>query len=421
MTDSTPVQTAVMREGRLGRDFWFLWVGQGLSMVGSEIVVVAAPFVAIAALHASAIQIGLLSTVQTLAFLVVTLPAGLFVDRVGARRIMWWANLARALIAGSIATLIMADELNFLSFLLLVAIAGCFAVLFDVAYPTLLPRIVEKDLLGRANSRLSGTQSVAQVVGPPVGGVLVGAVGSAFAFMADGLSFVVSLVTMSLMRGGRNSDQSPPAVSSDSGWLRNLHVGIRFVWRQRVLRAGMLWSGSANIFVVMVETIGVLYLLRELKLSAEVVGVLLAFGAVGGVLGAVAVGRVNRVLGSSRATWMAMTVFALPGLLMPMAESGPRVILFGLGWVSWTMSATIASINLLTYRQKVAPEGTLGQVNAAVRWVTWGTLPVGGIVGGVLGSAIGVHTTLWVGVIGGCCSGLWLFFSPLRTARDLTL
>nr|WP_279538873.1 MFS transporter [Allobranchiibius sp. GilTou38] len=399
------------------RDFWLLWAGQGLSMVGSEVVIMAAPFVAVIVLHASALQIGILSAVQTLAFLLITLPAGIVVDRVGARRTMWWANLARTGLAGTTALLLASRHLTFGTFVILTAVAGCSAVLFEVAYPTFVPQIVDAKRLTGANSRLTGTQSMAQVLGPPSGGALVGAVGPAGAFLVDSLSFVVSLITLGLIR----KPQCDNRIEKSTAGVRSRSVvaGMTFVWRDRILRAGMLWSGCANIFVVMVETMGVLFLLHELRFSAAVVGALLAAGAAGGVVGAVLVRRVNRLLGSGRATWLMMTAFSLPGLVIPLTGHGPRAVLFGIGSASWAMSATITSVNLLTYRQGVAPGGMLGQVNAAVRWVTWGTLPAGGVLGGLLASRVGVRKTLWVAVVGGCCSGLWLLFSPLRTMREL--
>jgi len=402
---------------RLGRNFWLLFGGQGLSLVGSETVIVAAPVVAVTVLHASAIQIGILSAAQTVAFLLVALPAGLLVDRVGAWPAMWWSDAVRTVLAGSVAVLVWTSHLGFAGFAVLTAATGAFAVLFDVAYPTFLPQVVPRDLLPSANSRLSGMQSVAQVSGPPVGGVLVGAAGPGGAFLLDSISFVMSLASLGVI--GRPRRVEPDERAAREPWFRALTNGLRFVWSERILRAGILWSGTANIFVVMVETMGVLYLLRNLRFSAALVGLLLAFGAAGGVLGALLVRRINAALGTNRATWMAMTIFALPGLLIPLAQRGPGALLFGIGWMSWSLSATLTSINLMTYRQRVTPGPMLGRVNAAARWVTWGTLPAGGLIGGLLGSWIGVHTTLWLAVVGGCLSGLWLFFSPLRTGMSL--
>jgi predicted MFS family arabinose efflux permease len=191
--------------------------------------------------------------------------------------------------------------------------------------------------------------------------------------------------------------------------------------RDPILRKAVAWSGSANFFVIMVESLGPVFLIRTVHLRPGYVGLLLALGAVGGVVGGLTSGLLARRVGSARISWLSMTVFALPGLLIPMAQSGPRVLLFAVGWMSWTFSSTLCFIALTSYRQAICPPELLGRVNASARWIVWGTLPLGGLAGGALGSAIGVRPTLWIAVIGGCCSGLWLFFSPLRGMRDIPM
>jgi predicted MFS family arabinose efflux permease len=197
-----------------------------------------------------------------------------------------------------------------------------------------------------------------------------------------------------------------------------IRAGLAYVVREPILFKGVLWSGCANFFVIMVESLGAVFLVRTLHLRPSYVGLLLALGAVGGVAGGLASGWFARRFGAARVCWLSMTVFSLPGLLIAAAGSGWSVLLFAFGWMSWTFSATMCSVALLSYRQAICPPELLAPVNATSRWINWGTLPLGGIAAGVLGSAIGVRPTLWIAVIGGCASGLWLFFSPLRGMRD---
>lgn len=417
-----PDGKSLHRTPRATRGFVSLWTGQAVSMVGSEITIVAAPVVAVTVLGVSAAQVGLLSAAQTVAFLLVALPAGLLADRLGPLSVMLGSSLARFLFAAMVCVLLASHHLTFSVFLVLTALSGGCLVLYEVAYPTVIPKLVPPPGLASANAKLGATQSIAQVLGPSAGGFIVGFAGAAVAYLIDAFSFLVSLATLAFVRRGKTADTAVDPV----GELRPPHradltAGLRFLMRDRILRAGMLWSGTANIFVVIVETIGTLYLLRTLGLSPAVVGVLLASAAAGGVAGALLLGPISRILGSSRATWLAMTLFALPGLLIPMAGHGASVVLFAVGWVSWSFSATIASINLLTYRQQNSPPEILGRVNACYRWVSWGTLPLGGLLGGGLATWVGVRATLWIAVSGGCASGLWLLFSPLRDHRDLPL
>lgn len=412
---------AARRRGRdvdARRDFGLLWVGQTVSLAGSQATLVAAPVVAVTVLHASPGQVGLLSAAETAAYLVIALPAGVLVDRIGPRVVMAGANLMRLLLTACLAVLLAGHLLSFSLFLTATALAGGFGVLFDVAYPTLVPSLVPSDSLLSANARLSATQAGTQVVGPGAGGFVVGLAGATIAYVVDAASFLVSLATLGLIRKPRAAGLAM-AEAGKVGFGTALTAGLRYSLRDGILRAGMLWSGTANVFVIVVESIGVLYLLRSLGLSPAAVGVVLALGALGGVAGGVAAGTMSRAIGSSRVTWMAMTLFALPGLLIPLSGQGVREGLFAVGWIAWTFSATLASINLSAYRQQTCPPELLGRVNACVRWVTWGTLPLGGLLGAGLASWIGVRATLWVGVVGGCASGLWLLFSPLRLQRDL--
>jgi MFS family permease len=169
----------------------------------------------------------------------------------------------------------------------------------------------------------------------------------------------------------------------------------------------------------MVETIGPVYLIRSIHLQPGYVGLLLALGAVGGVVAGSLSGVLARRIGSARISWLSMTAFTLPGLLIPMARPGWWVLSFAIGWMSWTFGSTLCGVAVASYQQATCPPELRGRVSGAARWVTWGTLPLGGLTAGALGSALGAHATLWLAVIGGCLSGLWLYFSPLRHMRDL--
>jgi predicted MFS family arabinose efflux permease len=279
------------------------------------------------------------------------------------------------------------------------------------------------------NGKLGTSMSAAQVAGPGLGAALVGLVGAAKAMAGDALSYVASAATLVLMRtpqkaeslqDSQESQESPGAQASPLPKIRaQIAEGLRYVARDPILRKAVAWSGTANFFVIMVESLGPVFLVRTLHLRPGYVGLVLAAGAVGGIVGGLASGRLARRLGSARVSWLSMTLFALPGLLIPMAGPGWWTLLFAAGWTSWTFSATVCAISMNSYRQATCPPALLGRVNAAARWVTWGTLPLGGVVGGVLATAIGVRQTLWAAVVGGCLSGLWLYFSPLRGLRDI--
>lgn len=415
MTDSATEQRPTLWRHR---DFLLLWGGQTVSEIGSQITVLAMPLVAIVVLHATAFEVGLLAAAETVAYLLVSLPAGALVERLGKRQVMVWTDLARLLVIGSVPVAYWADALTLGQLYAVALLTSVLSVFFSVAYPAYLPTLVDRDQLMDGNGKLGTTQSFAQIAGPGLGAALVGLFGAAAALTADAVSFLASAGGLLAIR----TKEPRAAEQSDAErqpFREQIRDGVNYVWREPILLRGVLWSGSANFFVIMVESLGPVFLVRDLHLRPGYVGLLLGLGAVGGVAGGLSSGWLARSIGSARVCWLSMTVFALPGLLIPAAGPGVRVLLFAVGWMSWTFSATVCAISLLSYRQATCPPELLARVGATSRWVNWGTLPLGGVVGGVLGSTIGVHQTLWIAVIGGCASGLWLFFSPLRGMRDI--
>jgi predicted MFS family arabinose efflux permease len=404
------------------RDFLLLWGGQAVSQAGSQVTILALPLVAIVLLHATTLQVGLLSATATSAYLLVSLPAGVVADRVAKRTLMLASDAAQLVVIGSVPLAYAAGVLS-LGQLYVVALAtSILDVFFLVAYTSYLPVLVAPEQLMDGNGKLAATQSLAQVAGPGLGALLVGVAGAALAMGSDALSFAVSAACLLAIRRrepkasrGRDAGREP----GRAGFRAEVGAGLRYVLREPILRHAVAWNGTANFFVIMVETLGPLFLIRTVHLRPAYVGVLLALGAVGGVTAGVMARPLIRRIGSARIAWVSMTVFALPGLLIPLAGPGWWVLLFAAGWISWTFSATLCGIALVSYQQATCPPELRGRVSAAQRWINWGTLPLGGLAGGALGTAIGVHATLWLAVIGACASGLWLYLSPLRGQRDL--
>jgi MFS family permease len=393
-----------------------LWSGQTVSQVGSQVTVLALPLVAIVILKATTFEVGLLSAATTSAYLLVALPVGVLADRVSRRRLMLVSDLAQFAIIGSVPLAYMAGVLTLGQMYAVALIASVFSVLFSVSYTSYLPSVVGEDRLVEANGKLSTTQSVAQIAGPGFGALLVGLLGAALAMTADALSYLVSAACLLTIRSSEPAIAAPSRRQPLRGQIAD---GLRYVLRDPILRNGVAWSGTANFFVIMVETLGPVFLVRTLHLHPAYVGVLLALGAVGGVGGGMLSGPLSRRFGSARMAWISMTAISLPGLLIPLARPGGWTLLFAVGWISWTFGATICGVALVSYQQATCPPEMRGRVAATARWINWGTLPLGGLACGVLGSVLGVRPTLWLAVIGGCCSGLWLFFSPLRGLRDI--
>lgn len=400
------------------RDFLIFWGGHSISSIGTQVTIVALPLAAIVLLKASAFEIGLLSAADTSAYLLAALPAGLLADRVNIRRLMVCCNICLVIVIGSVPAAWAARVLTLGQLYVVALISSVFGVVLLVSSASYLPALVKTDQLMDGNGMLSTSDSFAQVAGPSLASLLVGLFGAAMAMAGDAISYVVVVVSLLLIR--RREQRDGQARQHERPSFRGqMAEGLRFVTREPILRMATAWSGSVNFFVIMVETLGPVYLVRNVHLRPAYVGLLLALAAVGGVAGGLLSGALSSRLGSARIAWLSMTVLPLPGLLIPLAGPGWRVMLFALGWMSWTFGSTVGNIALLSYQQRTCPPAILGRVNAATRWIKWGTLPLGGIAGGALGTTLGVHLTLWLAVIATCVAGLPVVFSRLRKMREL--
>jgi len=406
------------------RDFLLLWGGQTVSEMGSAITLLALPLTAVVVLRASTLQVGLLTSAATAAFALIALPAGALVDRQAKRRLMIWCDAARLVIIGSVPVAAALGVLTLAQLYVVAATAGVCTVFFDVSYQSLLPVLVAKEDLVDGNGKLGATQSFAQVTGPGIGGGLVGLVGAAGAMTADAISYAVSVVSLLAIRAReepapRNQQEPRTAPEHRPGLRAEIAEGLSFVLRHPILRKIVACTGTANLFGGMATALEFVFLIRVLHVRPADTGLLIAVASLGGVAGGVLSGRLAAAIGSARIIWFSMLVLGLPQLLIPLAEPGWRVAAFGVGMAAFAFAAVVYNVAQVSYRQSICPPRLLGRMNAAVRWVVWGTLPLGGVLGGTFGTLFGVRPTLWIGFAGSWAAGFWVFFSPLRHLRDV--
>jgi MFS family permease len=397
------------------RNFLLLWGGQTVSEMGSAVTQLALPLIAVVVLGASTFEVGLLTAAATLPFALIALPAGAIVDRRPKRWLMIWCDVARMLIIGSVPLAAAFGALT-LGHLYAVAVtAGVCTVFFDVSYQSYLPVLISKEALVDGNGKLGATQSFAQVAGPGLGGGLVGLFGAATAMAADAISYAVSVASLLAIR----AREEPPRLDQRRRLRTEIAEGLSFVLRHPILRKIVACTGTANLFGGMAVAVEIIFLVRILHVRPAAVGLLIAAASLGGVAGGVLASRLTRLIGSARIIWFSMLVLGLPQLLVPLAEPGWLVALFLIGFAGFAFSAVIYNVAQVSYRQAICPPRLLGRMNAAVRWVVWGTLPLGALLGGAFGTWLGVRATVWIGVAGSWAAGWWVFFSPLRGLRDI--
>jgi MFS family permease len=394
-----------------------LWSGQSVSEVGSSVTVLALPLTAVVALRATTFQVGLLTSASTLAFALIALPAGALVDRWAKRRLMIWCDVARLVIIGSVPLAAVLGGLTLGQLYAVAVTAGVATVFFDVAYQSYLPVVVDRDHLVEGNGKLGATQAFAQVTGPGLGGALAGLIGAARALAVDALSYAVSvasLLAIDVQEGAPLAKDAPrPTLRAD------IAEGLSFVLRHPVLRKVVACTGTANLFGSMGTALEIVFLIRVLRIRPADTGLLIAVASLGGVAGGLLAGSLGRRIGTARIIWFSLLVLSFPELLIPLAAPGWRVAAFPVGMAFFSFGAVVYNVAQVSYRQSICPPRLLGRMNAAVRWVVWGTIPLGGVIGGALGTLAGVRVTLWIAYSGSWAAGWWVFFSPLRRQRDL--
>jgi MFS family permease len=404
------------------RDFLKLWTGETISQFGTQVSLLAIPLVAITFLDATPLEVGLLGTAEFLPFLLFALPAGAWVDRLRRRPILIAGDLGRAV---SLASIPIAYELGALSMWQLYAVGfvnGVLTVFFDVAYQSYLPSLVDRDQIVDGNGKLEISRSSAQIAGPGVSGVLIGIVSAPLAIIADSLSFIGSAL---FVFGIRKGETAPDRHLDEHGQPRaslraEVAAGLRYVIGSPYLRWIAAATGWSNLFGTMAYAIYLVYIVRVIGLSPEQIGFVFAAGNIGTLVGALTASRIARALGVGPTIIAALAVSG-PGMVL-MAAAPPSEgaipflvaagVLFGFGAITY-------NINQVSLRQAITPERIQGRMNATMRFIVWGTIPVGQIVGGVLGTTIGLRETIAVGAVGSLFAFLPLLVGPLKRLRTM--
>jgi MFS family permease len=399
------------------RDFVRLWVGDSISQAGTQVAMIAMPLLAIRQLGATPFEVGLLTACETLAFLLVGLPSGAMVDRVRRRPVLIGADIGRALLVCSLPLAWYLDALTLLQLYAVALLTGVLTVFFDVAYQSYLPHLVGREHLVEGNGKLESSRAVAQIGGPTVGGLLVQWLTAPYALLVDGLSYLWSAIWV----GAISAREPAPERPEHRNLVREIREGLAFVLRHRLLRAITATTGTSNLFTTILNTALIVVLAdqAQLDLSAGTIGLFFSISSIGGLLGAFTAARVARWLGQGPAIWMSIAVAAPFMLVVPLVQRGWLLWAVAGCWAVFSFSVVVYNVTQVSFRQALCPPRLLGRMNATIRFLVWGTMPLGGLLGGVLGSTIGLRPTMWIGAAGIALSVLPVFLSPLRTMREL--
>ena len=397
-------------------DFLKLWTAETISVFGSAITQLALPLIAATTLSVTPFEFGLLTTIEFLPFILFSLPAGVWVDRLRRRPILIAGDLGRAVAIASIPVAFYFDALTIWQLYVVGFINGILTVFFDVAYQSYLPSVVERDQLVDGNSKLEITRSASQILGPGLAGILIGFFRAPFAMIIDSVSYLISALFLTWIRR-----PEPPVEAHDEAahgpkpsMRQEIAVGLRYVTRHPWLRSIAATTGTSNFFGNVMGSILILYLTVDRGLGPAAIGFAFSVGSVGVLAAALVTNPITKRVGVGRML-VAMSIgFSLSGL--PVAFFPDSLIWFGVALsgflggfcgVGW-------NINQVSLRQAITAPRMQGKMNATMRFIVWGTMPIGAIIGGALGNVIGLHATIIVGAVGGLVAFVPVTLSSVR-------
>jgi predicted MFS family arabinose efflux permease len=342
------------------------------------------------------------------------LHAGAIVDRRGKRRqTMIAVDLGRAVLLATIPVAYAFDVLTIAQLYAVAFLAGTLSVFFFVSYSTLFVSMVPRERYVEANSLLAGSRAFSFVAGPSVGGVIVQILSAPYALAADAASFLMSAYFLNSIR-----PEEPPTEDAAQGRVTD---GLRFIWRTPTLLASLVSTATINFFNFVFFALFILYATRSLHVRPGVLGLVLGAGAIGGLLGSIITTRLSRRIGVGPVVVLGSFLFPIPLLLVPLAGGPKPVVLtllflaeFGSG-----LGVMIFDISIASIFQAVVPDRLRARFSGAYTFVNYGVRPLGSLVGGTLGSTIGLRPTLWIGAAGAIVGGLFLLPSPMPHIQAL--
>jgi MFS family permease len=399
-------------------DFNRLWLAQGTSFLGSQVTALALPLTAVLLLNASPMEMGILGASAFAPFLMLGLFAGVYIDRRNRRPILIAADLGRAglLILVPLAAFLGMLRLEYLY--LIQFLVGTLTVFFDVAHEAYLPSVVAPDQLIEGNSKLEVTRSIAFVSGPSLAGGLIQLLTAPATILVNISSFLASAYFLFQIK-------KPEHISfkknSESVW-KEIREGLRFILGNRFLRPLVARTATANLFDRVMQAVYLLYVTRDLMIEPVALGFLFSTIGIGALVGALTAGWLARLIGVGRVIIAAAILGGGGSLLFPLAGESVKLTLPLLvaGHFFLGMSIPIYNINQISLRQAITPDHLRGRVTASGRFLTWGPLPIGWLLGGVLGELFGLRPTLLIGATGVMLGTLWVLLSPVRTLQRVT-
>jgi len=398
------------------RNFRLLWIGETISGVGNAMAVVGVPLLAVTILHASTFAVAAVTAAAYLPWLAIGLPAGAWVDRLSCRPLMIVCDVIAALLYASLPVAAWLGALTTGQVIVVAFLAGVANVFFATAYRVYLPSLVTAAELIEGNAKLQGSASAAAIAGRGAAGLAAQAVGAATALLFNAASFLVSAVCLLAIRTGIPAHKPAKRTTTVRAEIAE---GAEFITHDPYMRPLTIYGAVANLAYSGSTALVVVFLVRVVGLGPAAAGLLMAVSGIGGVAGAIVARRLALRLGTARALLLSTYGTGVFGLLIPLTGTGPKTAFYAIGATVVASGLAIGSVIIGSFRQAYCPPSMLGRVTATMSFLLFGGIPLGALIAGGLGTAIGIRNSLWAMLIIYALSGTLLLSRAMRSDKNL--
>jgi hypothetical protein len=417
MVDRTPVRRPWWSFAAERPGFRNLWSAQSISVLGSRISLIAFPLTALTVLNASALDVGILSAMEQVPFLLFGIFAGVLIDRWRPRRVLVITDWIRAAVLVLVPVLVLFDVLSVAWLVAVAFVVGACTVFFDIAYQSALTSLVVRDDLLTANRWLETSNSVASTSGPGFAAVLLQVISAPLTVLVDAVSFVISALFVHAIR----ADDPKPEYAAQTSMWQDFKTGLRFIFGVSFLRWNAAIIAIWNLLGSGLITIFFVYLSRDLKLSSSLVALVVFVGSMGSFFGVLVVSYINRLVGLGWAMVLSMCTGGLGGIILAVSggSSVLAILCVTLGFLLVNAAEPLFNINAISIRQIITPANLMARTTGSIRFVVWGTPPIGSLVSGYLGNTVGGRATMVIIGLGFVIPVVMVLFSPFRRIRTV--
>lgn len=413
--------------------FLRLWAAETISHFGSNITGIALPFVAITLLQAGPLEVAILNLADFLPFLLIGLLVGALVDRLPRRAVLIGGDLGRAILILTIPLAYLAGVLSLPQLIAVGFLVGVLTVFFDVAYQAYLPSLIGREDLVEGNSKLEFSRSAAGLLGPGLGGLLVDLLRAPIAMLVDAASFLASALFLATIRDQRGAATTPNDASESKSngtapaptrgtMRREIAEGLRYVFGHPALRTIGAATATSNLFSSIGGAAFMLFAINELQMTPALIGLAFSLGSVGGLVASLVAGPLSRRFGVGRVIVVTVALGGPFEFAVGLGSAGADALnlaLIAAAGFAMGGSGTIYNINQVSLRQAITPEAMSGRMNATMRWFVWGTMPIGSIIGGIIGETLGVRAAILIGGAGASLAFIPLLFGPVWRINEM--